>query len=336
MTFKFLKNYFLKIFIIIQSGLFAGKTSSQTPVSYNEQAYERLIEFSKGNGIDSNLFKNENLKEIKLENIVLGNIIIEETNLNNSKFIEFSFENNSKILNSKLKETVFKDTFFYDSIIYKSKLTNTKILSSVFNKFFIFYSNFSNATILNCRFANMKIKTNKGNNCFITGNNFNSSNIKSCTFKYVGFNDNNFSQARIEKTSFKKCFIINADFSRATFEDVIFEKCIFVDCKSLDKIFFANNIVFNYCEFINKNDKNYAENLIPQIKNLGATVIKKPGKWKEFKAVAGAIVGIVSHLGNSALSGFTSEYARAIASDCNKLCSVYLDQKANVGISSLN
>ncbi|KKP23792.1 MAG: hypothetical protein SZ59_C0003G0016 [candidate division TM6 bacterium GW2011_GWF2_28_16] len=336
MVSNFKKIYFLLIFVFIQFGLFANGEKAQHIINYNEQTYERLIEFSKGNNTDSNLFRDENLNKIRLENVVLGNIIIERTNLNNSKFVNFSFENNSKILNSELNKSFFNDTFFYDSVINNSQINKSQIVSSVFNNFIIFNSNFGNATILNCRFANMIKDTNKGNKCFVSDNNFNSATIKSCTFKLVGLRNNNFSQARIEKTSLKKCFIIGADFSRATFEDVLFEKCTFVDCKSLDKIFFAKNVSFNFCEFINTNNKDYAKNLIPRIKNLGANVIKKPGKWKEFKAFAGAIVGIAGHLGNSALSGLASEYARALTSDCNKLCSISLEQKTNPNVCQIN
>ena len=56
----------------------------------------------------------------------------------------------------------------------------------------------------------------------------------------------------------------------------------------------------------------------------------------KFKMFAGAMVGIAGHLGNSVLSGFASEYARSIVSDCNKLCKTYLDKDIQLASCSIN
>lgn len=331
-----LKNYFLLIIIIVQSSLFAKKEKPNATVHYDKKAYTRLIDFGKGNDVNSNSFKDENLKAIILEKSSLSNIIFDNNNLDYSRFIQFSFKQHSKILNSELKETVFRNVLICDSIIKNSKLINTKIWDSAFDHSLIFRSDFSNATILNCRFANMREDDEDGKKCFMSNNNFNFATIKACTFKWVGINNNNFTGARIENTSFKKCFIIGANFSEAVMHDVIFEKCIFIDCSPFNEIIFTNNVTFNFCEFINTKDKDYAKTLIPRIQNLGATVIKKPGTWKKFKIYAGAILRIAENILIPALSGISAEYARAIISDCNRLCTMDLAQRRNIGIYPIN
>ncbi|MFH1461394.1 MAG: pentapeptide repeat-containing protein [bacterium] len=326
MLFDFKKGYLLLVFCFIQLTSFAMHNELQPQVHYDEVAFERLKAFSNGENPEVNHFANENLRGIRLDGTVIKNAIFNNDRFDHSRFINFSLEDASKILNSNLKSTVFGDAFFYDSDIKNSKFIETKIWNSIFNNFVILDSDFSESNFLNCRFANMRIDSKNSKKCFVSGNKFNSSLFKSCTFKWVGFKDNDFSRVRIENSSFKKCFIVGVDFSRTSLKDVIFEKCVFVDCKSLDKMYFTGNVVFNFCEFVKTDgDKEYAEKLVHTIKNLGANVLKKPGKWKEFKQIAGAMVGIASHVGSTFLSAGVSEYARSILSDCNRACTVWLN-----------
>jgi uncharacterized protein YjbI with pentapeptide repeats len=322
-----LKKCLFFVFVFFQLNSFAMLDDNLLEAPYDEIALERLKAFSRGERPEVNHFANENLKGIKLENTVVKNGIFNNNRFDYSHFIKFSFKDGSKFLNSNLKDTRFKDTFFYDSDIKSSKFSETKVWGSIFKNFVIFDSDFSNSVFLNCRFANMIIDSKDGKKCFISENNFKSSFFKSCTFRSVGFNNNNFKEVGIENCSFKDCFISGINFSRASFKDVIFENCVFVDCKSLDEICFTSNVVFNFCEFVKTDDKDgYSEELIETMENLGANVMKKPGKWEEFKVFAGAFLKITSHVGVSFLTAGISEYARSVISDCNRACAVWLNQ----------
>ncbi len=324
------KKYIMAIFFFAftKSTSFAMSAELQPRVHYDEVAYDRLKAFGHGEGIDNNLFENENLKGIKLEEFDLKNVFFDSSKMNHSRFIGLSLEDDSKIVNSNLKKACFKDSFFYDSGIFSSKFIDLKIWSSVFNNFVMFGSDFSKSTFLNCRFANMIKETNKGKKCYISKNNFSDSQFKYCTFQGVGLRNNNFTRATLDKTSLKKCFIIGADFSGAIFNDVIFEKCIFVDCKDLDKVSFNGCVLFNRCEFIKTDgDKKIADSSIRKIRRFGRYISKESGKWEVFKKVAGAHIGIEGLCDRLILpSNPTSEYEQNILSECRKLSSMYLDQ----------
>ncbi|MBD3273402.1 hypothetical protein GF385_03585 [Candidatus Dependentiae bacterium] len=314
MKFNLKKICLLFVFSFVKLTSFAFLDESQNSISYDEDAYKRLVAFCKGEGLDNNIFEDKNFKGVQLDRLTLKNIILKNNEFNNSFLIYFILKNKSKILKSNFQGAKFISTFFRYSGIKESKFINITIFRAIFDNFLIFDSDFSNSKFLNCRFLDMRIDTPFGKKCFISNNKFNSTYFKLCTFKNVAFRDNEFIEARFENTSFKKCFIFGADFSRTQLKDVIFDKCVFVNCKSFKKIIFTNNVVFNFCEFIENGNKN-SKKFIKKIRGLGAKVSQKRGKWEEFKKFAG--VGVEIEL---------SEYAHSIISDCNKLCSLYLNK----------
>ncbi|MFH1461354.1 MAG: pentapeptide repeat-containing protein [bacterium] len=323
-----LKKYLFFIFIFFQSNSFAMLDEAPLQVPYDEVAFERLKAFGQGERPEVNHFASENLKGIELEDVIIKNGIFNDNRFDYSQFVKSSLEDGSKILNSNLNGTRFDKTIFDDSDIQNCNFVESKIMSSIFDNFVIFNSDFSKSFFLNCRFSNMVIDSKNGKKCFVSDNNFSSSLFKYCTFRGVGFRNNNFTKIGIENSSFKDCIISEVDFYRASFNNVIFENCTFINCKSMEKMFFTGNVIFNFCEFIKTDDKkNYIKRITESMENRGASVIKIPGKWEEFKAYAGAFLKITSHVGASFLTAGVSEYARSVISDCNKACTAFLNQK---------
>ena len=308
------KKILLLVFLFFKSCLFAMQEPIVDEVEYDVQAYERLLSYSKGVNRRRRLSKNKNFSTIFLEN----------EDLSKASFRSCCFDKamikNVEFLDAVLDSSTFIKSFlsgvnFIGASLKRSDFSESIITNSIFSDGLIEKTNFHGAKIINSKFANMRVivKTNSKNThtCKAKNDSFNFADFKFCTFRFVGFSDNEFIRSGFQNTLFKKCIFFRTDFKSSSMQDVLFEKCIFVDCDNLDKVFFGENVNFNFCRFEKKGvSKENMKKFTRRIKNLGANIIKEPGFWSKFGKYAGAIGVPLARIGLSFASGGAFELGK--------------------------
>ncbi len=317
------KKILLLVFLFFKSCLFAMQEPVASEVEYDVQAYERLLSYSKGVNRRKRLSKNKNFSTISLEN----------EDLSKASFRGCCFDKsiikNVEFLDTILDSSTFINSFlsgisFIGANLSKVDFSKSVITNSLFSNGYIQKSNFHETQIINSKFANMRVIVKSDerdtNHCKMKNDSFNFADFKFCTFRYVGFSDNEFIRSGFKNTLFKKCVFFRADFKSSSMQDVLFEKCIFVDCDNLDKIFFGENVNFNFCKFQKSSSSTgNIEEMVKRMKNLGAIIDEEPGSWEKFKKYAGAIGITAAKLGLSYATGGAMSLGSNLFSKGNNL-----------------